>query len=443
MSAALALQALSLASRAIDKRVLPSNNLFALVGDSRAAADHLNSTTSMVYHNVSGIGWWAQTLSRGRVRFPIALDYAVPGADTEQMLATQIPAAIASPAASVLMLVSTNDRAARSWDANRTIAALTSSIQALVSAGKIVWLIAELPRGDSGFTAARLSTQQLAFHMHVRRWMLESRERFGRNVYVIDAYPRIANLASTTGDISILPVRQTYDGLHPNGAGAWTIATTMLADPAFDALYGGLPDQLAYVASDTFSADNPRGNLLANGLLAGTAGTVGAGMTGQVADGWSTASSNLGGVSAVWAKVTTATGNWQQLTLSGTSGASQASINLSRSITFANVAAGDVLDASAEFEVDAGMANVRAFGAFGLWRALTGANVRNVLSGFGQGGGGPNTAFSGVYRLPDTQTIAGGGVENTVQAQFTIQPVQLEPVSLVLRVRNVSIRKVV
>lgn len=440
MSAALALQALGLASRAFDKRGLPANNLFALVGDSRAAADHLNSTASMVYHNVSGIGWWTQTLSRGRVRFPIALDYAVGGSDSEQMLATQIPVAVASPAASVLMLTSTNDRAARGWDANRTIAALTASIQALVSAGKIVWIIAELPRGDSGFTSARLSTQQLAFHMQVRRWILECRERFGRNVFVIDAYPRIANRASTTGDISILPVRQTYDGLHQNGAGACTIAQTWLSDPAFNALYGGVPDQLTWAAADTFSADNPRGNLLANGLMTGTTGTVGAGMTGQVADGWTTSSANLGSVTAAWAKVTTATGDWQQVTIGGTSGVSQTSINLIRNISYANVSAGDVLDASAEFEVDAGASGILAFGTFSLWRSLSGANVRNVYSGFGQGGGLPNTAFSGVHRLPDTQTIAGGGVENIVQCQFTIQPVVSSSPSLVLRVRNASIR---
>lgn len=420
---------------------IPSNNLFALVGDSRAAADHNNSTASLVYHNVSGIGWWAQTLSRGRVRFPIALDYAVGGSNSEQMLATQIPAAVASTAANVLMLTSTNDRAAMGWDANRTIAALSTSIQALINAGKVLWIVAELPRGDSGFTAARLSTQQLAYHMQVRRWILECRERFGRNVYVIDAYPRIANLTSTTGDISILPVRQTYDGLHPNGAGACTIAQTWLADPFFDALYGG-PDQLTWVASDAFSADNPRGNLLGNGLMTGTGGTVGGGMTGQVADGWTAQAANLGSVTAAWAKVTTATGDWQQLTLGGSSGGSQPSISLIRNITYANVSAGDVLDASAEFEIDAGSAGIGS-AAFGLWRSLSGANVRNVISGQNQGGLLPNTAHSGVWRLPDTQTIAGGGVENIVQAQMLVQPlVSQASVSLVLRVRNFSIRKV-
>lgn len=422
-------------------RLLPANNLFALVGDSRAAADHLGSTASNTFHNVSGIGWWAQTLSRGRVRFPIALNFAAAGTDSEQMLATQVPAAVASPAANVLILTSTNDRAARGWTAARTIAALNQSINALVTARKIVWVIAELPRGDSGFTAARLSTQQLAYHMQVRRWLLRCRERFGQNVYVIDAYPRIANLASTTGDISILPVRQTYDGLHPNGAGACTIAQTWIADPFFNAMYGG-PDQLAWVATDTFSVDNPRGNLLGNGLMTGTGGTVGAGMTGQVAAGWSTSAANLGSVTASWAKVTTPTGDWQQVTLGGASGPSQTSINLTRNITFANVVAGDILDASAEFEIDAGSVGIGGV-SFSLWRSLSGSNVRNVSSGQAQGGGLPSSAVSGVWYLPDTQTIAGGGIENIVQAQIVIQPLLSQPsIALVLRVRNASIRKV-
>jgi len=64
----------------------------------------------------------------------------------------------------------------------------------------------------------------------------------------------------------------------------------------------------------------PNANIVSNALMTGTAGTLGSGVTGVIADGWSSLTS--GGVSMVGSKVAADAdddfqGDWQQLTLSG------------------------------------------------------------------------------------------------------------------------------
>lgn len=409
----------------------PSNNLFALVGDSRPAADHANSTGTTIYHNVTGIGWWVQNLTGGRVRFKASDDFAVGGSTTEDMNAGPVASAIASSAASVVLLSSTNDQAANNWAASRSIAALTTAINALLNAGKWLYVVAELPRGSSGFTAQRYTTQQEIDHGLVRAFLLGLANSHPR-IKVIDAYPTISDTGGVTTDYL---AAQTYDGVHPSAFGAYTIASVI----APIVLQRHAADSYAFNASDVYNAStNPFGNLLPNGAMAGTSGSLTSGVTGSLADNTSASTGTFTGLSAVCSKVTTGTGNWQQVVVSGTSGAGTPILAFTQSVNYSNLSVNDKLEARGEWEVDAGSVGFKA-PAFSLGRFNTGVSKGFSRSGANASIPWPTGATSGKWRSPSQVTILGD--ENQVQGNTQLYIAPSTTVAFTFRFKNLDIRK--
>ncbi|MDU7524711.1 MAG: SGNH/GDSL hydrolase family protein, partial [Roseomonas mucosa] len=94
-----------------------------------------------------------------------------------------------------------------------------------------------------------------------------------------------------TGYLGVDGLSNTYPGV---------VACAMAAKRAAAIIAPMLPangePRLAWGAADIWHADDPLGNLLGSmGVFAGTGGTKGAGVTGEVADGWSAASSVAAG----------------------------------------------------------------------------------------------------------------------------------------------------
>lgn len=415
---------------------VPSNNRFALAGDSRAAADHLNSDASTIYHRVEGIGFWTQIESNQAVIFRREDDYAVAGSTSEHFLNNQVPDLVASDAANVLLLTSTNDQGANNWAASRSIAAISAGIDALLAAGKWLWVIAELPRGSASFPGARFTAQQQIDHDLVRDYLLGLSHR---RITVIDPYPVVSDVGGTETDFIDAA---TYDGTHLSSNGARLVASVVV--PTLAAWFSA--DDFAYSASDTYnSSSNPDGNLVDNSEMAGTSGSGVNGSTilGQVADGWTAAVGAFTGLTATCSKVTDGSGNtWQQIRVQGNSPSGTPLVQVRRNITFANVSLADVLELRyGEWEVDAGAVGFMAPEA-NITRLLSGANVQSTRSASRSSGPWPTGEVIGTWRSSSELTIAGD--ENTVQfaAQFYVEPSKTG-VDFTVRFRAPVLRKVI
>lgn len=374
----------------------------ALFGDSRLAGTHdPNAYGAGVENSVSPAGWIAY-LSRGRLQFPYDLNFAVGGDTTSDMLA-RLASVASCRAPVVLLLAGTNDRGSAALTATQSIVNMTKILNALHAAGKVVILIAEMPRGDSTYTSYRLASTQLAYHSQFRDWMCNTVPRLYENTAVFDVYNLMAVYNSTTGD-AILGMH--HDGLHPSTVGAYSAATAIaswlnanMAEPPI------LPRSL----SAGYSADNPYGWLNSNPVMNSTGGTPGSGSSGDVAAGWTGARNSAlaaGTIAPVLSKVARTNGEWQQVVFSGnTASNTTPQFALYESI-LTNVTEGDIIEAVGEVEVDASSAGIRAahltlrFENPTVYesKSLDQRNASNTL---------PSAALSGVQRVLPMEVPAG------------------------------------
>lgn len=404
----------------------PANNRFILMGDSRPNADWGQSAGLLTTHAVTGIGTWLEILTGHRIRCLKADNVAVSGAYSTRpsntalgVLETQLPAALLKSAANVMMLLSTNDRTASSpaLTAAETIAAYRSIIDSLLAAGKWLYIVTELPRGNSGFTAQRLASGAETDHATVRAWLNSLNHP---RVMLIDAYAALSDAVWNGGLATDIAAQMAYDGLHQASYGAYTIADLVAA--RLIARFS-TPDPYAWSIADLYNATtNPGGNLLANSEMSGTAGTGvdGSAILGQVATGFTAAVSSFTGLTMTCSKVADGDGNaWQEVRIQGNAGAGTPVAQIRRNITFANVTVGDILDARADFEIGAGQVGLKA-AEFGLVR-LSSGTTRGYSRAMGNAADPfPVAAISGKYRIGETVAILGD--ENTVQFTWNLYP---------------------
>lgn len=157
----------------------------------------------------------------------------------------------------------------------------TALYSKLVKHSPLVRPVTLLPR-TATMTAAK--RQKLwAFN----RWLLSEYSRDG--VVPINASPYVLDVTSTNGD----PITGTLeDGLHPATGGAYRLGKMIGA-----AIMSGRQSRPAFestsIADAYHATNNPRGNVIAafSGFT-GTGGTVGAGTTGPVPDGWTALRTN-------------------------------------------------------------------------------------------------------------------------------------------------------
>ena len=400
----------------------------AQVGDSRTAQGW--SGTQQSPH---GYQYWASLALGGRVTFPQDLNFAVSGYTSTQAR-DAIGAVLLSDCDAVVLLVGTNDRAA-GVAAATTIENIEAIISGCQTAGKTIFVIADLPRGDTTFTNRRLPTNDLLQHFQVIRWTLQQTRRAG--VYPIDPWPTMAVAGSTTGD-AILGM--FYDGLHESQVGAKAIGDALAA--VMERVYPPIGQDILSSNADLFEATyNPRGNLVANGMMDGTAGALASGVTGQIADGWTLATMPAG-VSCVASKVTGSDGEvWQQMVFSGTPSAGGV-FEFRRDVSpLSNIGASDRVYATGAFEVEAGSS--------GYWSPYIGPRLLFAGSAtqaptFGVATAlspPPSVAYGGYGR--SGATTAAGEVPTLARVRISGNFITGVPVVLTLRVRALALRKLI
>jgi hypothetical protein len=256
---------------------------------------------------------------------------------------------------------------------DRYISAITKILETLLTAGKEVILIPP-------FTTALADAPSRDAYFRMIAWCKSLAFAGHRGLTVIDCSHVLVDYASATSAFkteAVSAAQLTYDGTHLT-LGAYYVAKELWNKVfQYRTSFPGFP---VTNIMDVYSADNPRGNMLANPGLTGTGGTrTGTGGTSGAFSGDTPTSWDL--------QINLNGGNFTALTVAQTQGAVadgsgrtfwKAGISVSAPITsagsalidacsgiimrqsfssFANFAAGDILEARAAIDVDA--ANVK------------------------------------------------------------------------------------
>lgn len=338
------------------------NNLIGAIGDSRLA----NSGKDGISENIGPLHW-ACMLSGQRLSFQTRYNFGVGGYSTQDIIDNTLKPACESEPSNFFVLCGTNDRVL--YTAAQSIANIETIVYSLLAAGKVVYILAETPRGNTSFSPTyTLSASQLIDHMAVRDYILSLRGR--KNVFVIDCWKDTCSRASTSGEII---TSATLDGLHPNTTGAYLVGKNIA-----DQIVAANP-----VAPAAAPVNNTSGNiwLNTNPILDGTGGSsFGTGGSGVLATGYSgSTGSTVGGITRVYSK--TAEG-YQQVVIGGTAASgSNPQLDLLRQTGLqTSVIAGKSIYAVGEFSLAAGQTNLTSL-QLGIMVTKADSSIQYVWDG--------------------------------------------------------------
>ncbi len=312
---------LALRNAAGSARLAGNSKGYAL-GDSRV----LDSMRASTYTNV-GPHAWARSLLKGRLTLELSSISGVGGARTDQILATQFPAALASDAKTLMLLAGTNDCRSSTTPLSASIANLNAMIdQWVASAADRIVVVADEAPWDPTSTATGNQTQEMAIRDHIR-----SRHNPGEGVYVWPLWQAV-----TGGNDGFTPLPDTYrtdtDGarLHwavPGGVRGG-LALAKILDPL-------LPENSFFARAVTAGGDFTGTGIAPTGWNA----TTGAGITTRME-----IAENL---------------NWFVMELTGVLGTITSSITAT-SIPTGFTAGSTNVQSSIRYRVDAGSQNIRS-----------------------------------------------------------------------------------
>lgn len=311
----------------------PIRRGLGLLGDSFSGNCHTIAATAF---GTEAYGFAAWIAARTGL-FPSYLDnQGKLGDHTGQFLA-RLPACIASSTADLWLLLSrTND----STTAGMSLADTKANVMKIVTAfmntpGKYLIVGTGTPR----FGNRALTGQALSDAIVYKDWVLNYVSQFVTVVNIWDGFTEA----------------MTVEGLHPNILGADFISSRVVPIITANFEFPGIP--LPTDAGDVYSAIRPFGCLNANPLLAGTGGSLPAGVNavaGSVlADGYKAIGSGLTGITTRWFKEPAAYGEAQCIELRGNMAAAGGYIYMqpTASVVQTNLAAGDVIEMVSVVEI--------------------------------------------------------------------------------------------
>ncbi len=217
---------------------------------------------------------WLRRYLGNRIDLPFTRVYAVAGKTVAQVLAEQVPTAVAATLDTCIVDVGINSVTGGVTYASM-IADYTSIFKALRGANQFVIVLGIRVRNSP----VALTTAQNKLVGRVNKWIAEwCRADSGMLYY--DQNPLFID--ASTGNAKTGWLR---DGTHDNAISAREYGKDLAAK-----ITGFMPDfdGRMIMLGDVYDAtENPTGNLLTNGLFAGTSGTVTNGATGSLATSWS------------------------------------------------------------------------------------------------------------------------------------------------------------
>ncbi|AQL36872.1 SGNH/GDSL hydrolase family protein [Pseudomonas syringae] len=311
----------------------PIRRGLGLLGDSFSGNCHTIAATAF---GTEAYGYAAWIAARTGL-FPSYLDnQGKLGDHTGQFLA-RLPACITSSTADLWLLLSrTND----STTAGMGLADTKANVMKIVAAflntpGKYLIVGTGTPR----YGGRALAGQALADAIAYKDWVISYVSQFVPVVNIWDGFSEA----------------MTVEGLHPNILGAEFISSRVVPIIISNFEFPGIP--LPTDAGDVYSAIRPFGCLNANPLLAGTGGTLPAGVNavaGSVlADGYKGVGSGLTGITTRWYKEPAAYGEAQCIELRGNMAAAGGYVYVqpTANVVQTNLAAGDVIEMVSAVEI--------------------------------------------------------------------------------------------
>lgn len=406
----------------------PFNRSVEIYGDSRADYGRVNTSANKQF-TARSILSWLRFLTRQAFDADITNVNAAAGITSAQVLALMEAAPDVPTCGTVVVICSTNDRNTITGAAS--IASLQAIEDLAISRGQIVVWVNEMPRDG----ANALNATQLKDHLNVVAWLSKRDSRPG--VYVADVFGALVDQTNS----SAAPLAgMLADGLHQNAYGAHAIASAL--KPVFDHLFPprGMVSQSAADAYD--AANNPRGALNANPMLAFTGGTItppGAGsMSGTLAANYTATLTNGTGLTVTLSKVTSGGKAWQQMAITGTPTSAGATLKIAATTSIASLlSASDLIDQTCEIEVDAGQTGINSVQ---MEASLNGVNRRDMAA-FNATDLWPVAALSGVQRIGPF--VAGAEAVAFYKPQLSVFFLQNVAVSATIRMRALSARKVI
>jgi hypothetical protein len=324
-----------------------------------------DSLTQFSINNSGNIRQWSTSsyitplrwLLRGRMIISQAQVYGVSSTTSAHLLATQVPQIIGGGCDIALIQDGTNDPT-NGITAAQTVANLQAAAATLNA--QRIWVVFIAIAPQSGWSQAQ--RQQIA---EVNRQLFAMSLDPSRRVRFVDINP----VYTDYGTGNALAGYQFSDNVHDSPVGGFVKA--QLIATAVDDLVPKLSELLPLGSADAYHATlNPTGNLLTNGILAGTGGnaTFG-GATGQAPTNWQIGFESTGGSTMTIASAKgTLAGNssipTSVITFGGTGDARFMRMNAqsvagTNAVTIpAGVVAGDRLEASCEVAWS-GMTNFR------------------------------------------------------------------------------------
>lgn len=409
--------------------------------------------------------WWHGFLEGWPMDFQPAQNYGVAGSNTYAMIG-QAVSLITQPPGVVIAITGTNDRTADGSGSTPVITAEQTIMNletfeymvTILGGHRLIW-INDTPRGDgnpyngsgTNYHPGLTDAVKLSEHLTIAQWYRERQKNKG--VYCADTWPVLVNPTDSAAR-AINTV--LYEGLHLGPTGGYLIAqqirqiTEKIIPPRF---------RLVSSNYDRYTTTNVRGNLIDNGVMVGTSGTVNSPATGTVAQDWTVECG--AGMVAACSMVAVGDGTfYQECTLTGTpSGTSSGTqpnllVNPVSAIFYyaldtADLAEGDVVEAVCYAAYDGADGGYTGLRGIPLYIEYTAGGVDGFVVG-----GEPNMASNSSFpnlRLPALD-LSGVNMTPkwTVPASLTAARVVFkmvarggEAVNATARFGKVSVRKVI
>lgn len=397
-----------------------NRNRVAALGDSQTNRNHRIAAGSAYNTSTNGYLVVLNGLLGGRMRWSQKDNYGVVG-DRMVQAEVRVPQVIASDVGTCFLHIFTNDCLYIARYASSTPAILSAafeeakasflrSVDAMRAAGILMFLMPPQQRTTAAWiTNFGLTSDQVPIARRLtaafREVMIQA-ARVRREVVLLDP-------TAVFGDVGGGPrTNYTDDGTHYRDLGTFAMAKFMAP------IVGNYIPRTSVPAvdlSDTYDAAQfPRGNLLANALMAGANVAVNtAPLTGNTVNSWGAQVSNGGtvtGGTAVLSPVTRPDGLGQglRLVVSGLAGSSaNALLGIGQTVTTDDmrIVAGDVLEGAVAIDVNSAGAG---------FRGVQMRPVENDGSGTGVDVAAPELPYGGF------STDAASYVWNS--AQFPIRP---------------------
>ncbi len=283
-----------------------SRPMIGALGDSRAASAIQPVSTAYFTTN----DWLPSALALSGAAYRIGYFGGVNGNTVAQMLA-RVPDVIASGAKYCTVLGGTNDAWTTSAMVDASFATMQKIYEQLNAAGIYVFALSEMPcvPGGGGTSAWHTTGWHDLAGYYNDKISTYWRGRNGGEY--VDVWSQLVLPATGIGDTIYF-----YDGLHPGIQGSDRIAPTVsarlrrLVSAPWRDLIASPRDIVSVTALSTNVAPNP--------LMAGTGGTIGAGNSGQLPDGYNGGGGNTTSTYSVVARSDGVGNDWKAV-ITGTS----------------------------------------------------------------------------------------------------------------------------